>query len=114
MRYLIIYFLFVFFQCDIVGQSQRRLINYNVLDVFAGSNIQDDVSYFLNQKQNNYLHLSVDEKVGNKKNTFFLFRWDKLISHQDRSEEHTSELQSRPHLVCRLLLEKKKKIKKKQ
>src|SRR5690554_7585630 len=26
----------------------------------------------------------------------------------DRSEEHTSELQSRPHLVCRLLLEKKK------
>src|SRR5436305_11783152 len=29
-----------------------------------------------------------------------------------RSEEHTSELQSRPHLVCRLLLEKKKKKKK--
>src|SRR3989442_8960390 len=27
---------------------------------------------------------------------------------QPRSEEHTSELQSRPHLVCRLLLEKKK------
>src|SRR6266699_4742526 len=26
----------------------------------------------------------------------------------ERSEEHTSELQSRPHLVCRLLLEKKK------
>src|SRR3984885_16326142 len=26
-----------------------------------------------------------------------------------RSEEHTSELQSRPHLVCRLLLDKKKK-----
>src|SRR5690554_7604298 len=28
-----------------------------------------------------------------------------------RSEEHTSELQSRPHLVCRLLLEKKKRKK---
>src|SRR5258708_29309156 len=28
----------------------------------------------------------------------------------DRSEEHTSELQSPDHLVCRLLLEKKKKI----
>src|SRR5690554_7093482 len=27
-----------------------------------------------------------------------------------RSEEHTSELQSRPHLVCRLLLEKKNTI----
>src|SRR2546422_4499848 len=31
-----------------------------------------------------------------------------------RSEEHTSELQSRLHLVCRLLLEKKKKKKKRQ
>src|SRR5687768_17934174 len=29
--------------------------------------------------------------------------------HAARSEEHTSELQSRLHLVCRLLLEKKKK-----
>src|SRR2546422_7924290 len=28
--------------------------------------------------------------------------------HEQRSEEHTSELQSRLHLVCRLLLEKKK------
>src|SRR5690625_6571303 len=30
---------------------------------------------------------------------------------ENRSEEHTSELQSRGHLVCRLLLEKKKKRK---
>src|SRR2546422_3073212 len=30
------------------------------------------------------------------------------ISRRPRSEEHTSELQSRLHLVCRLLLEKKK------
>src|SRR2546422_3483271 len=29
---------------------------------------------------------------------------------RSRSEEHTSELQSRLHLVCRLLLEKKKKV----
>src|SRR3989442_7028892 len=32
-----------------------------------------------------------------------------VVRAQSRSEEHTSELQSRPHLVCRLLLEKKKK-----
>src|SRR2546429_6653440 len=31
-----------------------------------------------------------------------------VVLDQDRSEEHTSELQSRLHLVCRLLLEKKK------
>src|SRR5690625_6638359 len=33
---------------------------------------------------------------------------------KDRSEEHTSELQSRGHLVCRLLLEKKNNDKKRQ
>src|SRR5690625_6141923 len=33
---------------------------------------------------------------------------DLLVVHGIRSEEHTSELQSRGHLVCRLLLEKKK------
>src|SRR5207247_9544186 len=31
------------------------------------------------------------------------------LVHEDRSEEHTSELQSRVDLVCRLLLEKKKR-----
>src|SRR5438270_5451953 len=39
-------------------------------------------------------------------------RVDVLIAgnrHPDRSEEHTSELQSQSNLVCRLLLEKKKK-----
>src|SRR3712207_8699307 len=33
-----------------------------------------------------------------------------LAAQADRSEEHTSELQSRQYLVCRLLLEKKKTI----
>src|SRR5205809_4933161 len=35
--------------------------------------------------------------------------WSTLKLWTARSEEHTSELQSRLHLVCRLLLEKKKK-----
>src|SRR3712207_4657417 len=34
----------------------------------------------------------------------------RLLRAGQRSEEHTSELQSRQYLVCRLLLEKKKKI----
>src|SRR3712207_8839083 len=40
--------------------------------------------------------------------------WEPLppfLAQLARSEEHTSELQSRQYLVCRLLLEKKKKIK---
>src|SRR6266550_8829054 len=35
--------------------------------------------------------------------------WRLGVTHAGRSEEHTSELQSRLHLVCRLLLEKKNK-----
>src|SRR3712207_9115839 len=36
--------------------------------------------------------------------------WPSNSPRNSRSEEHTSELQSRQYLVCRLLLEKKKKI----
>src|SRR2546427_4197414 len=44
------------------------------------------------------------------------YRGDKAAEAKliDRSEEHTSELQSQSNLVCRLLLEKKKKKKKKR
>src|SRR5690554_7672877 len=38
-----------------------------------------------------------------------MFTLDTESGFDQRSEEHTSELQSRPHLVCRLLLEKKNK-----
>src|SRR5947209_12876984 len=40
--------------------------------------------------------------------------WPASHRRKPRSEEHTSELQSRQYLVCRLLLEKKKKKKKKK
>src|SRR5438105_15468977 len=43
--------------------------------------------------------------------TFILRDADKCFYADERSEEHTSELQSRVDLVCRLLLEKKKKKK---
>src|SRR5476651_2746303 len=42
------------------------------------------------------------------------WRWPGGGPRRERSEEHTSELQSRQYLVCRLLLEKKKKKKKKK
>src|SRR5437660_8128008 len=41
---------------------------------------------------------------------FICARWARQLSASPRSEEHTSELQSRGHLVCRLLLEKKKQL----
>src|SRR5690625_7116743 len=49
-----------------------------------------------------WLRIAVKTKQENKVLLEALKQWRK------RSEEHTSELQSRGHLVCRLLLEKKK------
>src|SRR5258707_3024196 len=46
------------------------------------------------------------QKVGVFRLGGTIWRWGFLIA-SDRSEEHTSELQSRQYLVCRLLLEKK-------
>src|SRR5574344_2464118 len=51
------------------------------------------------------LFRSAPYDAGNPRTLFNLFFY------QNRSEEHTSELQSPDHLVCRLLLEKKKKRK---
>src|SRR2546422_7050282 len=47
----------------------------------------------------------IKTKFGEMEIKFFQ---DVAPKHVERSEEHTSELQSRLHLVCRLLLEKKK------
>src|SRR5690554_7491975 len=48
-------------------------------------------------------------EVTGSKDTDLLLEYEtfRAASLERRSEEHTSELQSRPHLVCRLLLEKK-------
>src|SRR5690554_7764570 len=59
---------------------------------------------------------NIDEFLATKSGLVYLKIKDSLLNvHFEnidkvyfRSEEHTSELQSRPHLVCRLLLEKKK------
>src|SRR5690606_39529470 len=55
------------------------------------------------------LHAVNKLTVSIKNNNFFILIYFKII--QRRSEEHTSELQSRENLVCRLLLEKKNTIK---
>src|SRR2546427_2934740 len=57
--------------------------------------------------QNNLRHLQV--VLDDKNNSLRLLRRDLEPIEDDRSEEHTSELQSQSNLVCRLLLEKKKK-----
>src|SRR3712207_7911910 len=52
--------------------------------------------------KNRFAFVDIEDEEGEKKGIF--------IPRSKRSEEHTSELQSRQYLVCRLLLEKKKII----
>src|SRR3712207_7284670 len=59
-------------------------------------------TFCLSQQRNGLIPKSNEQK-------FYLSNTQNLKRHTDyRSEEHTSELQSRQYLVCRLLLEKKK------
>src|SRR3712207_8659648 len=51
----------------------------------------------------------VEHAAGGGAQAFVLIGDDELDAAQARSEEHTSELQSRQYLVCRLLLEKKER-----
>src|SRR5690554_4455788 len=55
-----------------------------------------------------YSRADADRKYVSGDSEFDELRLDGLKLIEFRSEEHTSELQSRPHLVCRLLFEKKK------
>src|SRR5690349_23981899 len=69
-----------------------------LLDLFGSETIVD--FFFVDSKP---------DKKGKRKNIEELKRAIARVAATLRSEEHTSELQSRRDLVCRLLLEKKKK-----
>src|SRR3712207_8779658 len=51
-----------------------------------------------------------DERVDRERSFYFEGGLVSFVRHLNRSEEHTSELQSRQYLVCRLLLDKKNMI----
>src|SRR5256884_6221846 len=76
-----------------LGGSELYNINTTYFDT-TGAEVRNIVNY--NPATNSYLD---NYSLGTN-----------LTDANIRSEEHTSELQSRLHLVCRLLLEKKKKI----
>src|SRR5258708_22822339 len=70
------------------------------------------LEYVLVTPSHHRVHHASNPKYLDKNMGMFLIIWDKLFGtfqpELPRSEEHTSELQSPDHLVCRLLLEKKK------
>src|SRR5690606_39542404 len=79
-----------------------RSKNINIFDAISMSNGITDYA--------DLTKLLVVRKTNGTSHTYKVDATSKDIYSSERSEEHTSELQSREKLVCRLLLEKKKDI----
>src|SRR5690554_4088269 len=84
------------------GQTKERLSSREAA-AFVSGVVKDAFSLWLNANPELGLQLAelAISHAGRR------MKASKKVERKKRSEEHTSELQSRPHLVCRLLLEKK-------
>ena len=113
-------------QPDLVWIKNRtQSDNFALIDSVRGSrfwlgcNVQDqedynNEAYLFNFRSDGFTTSNTDV-VGKNTETYVSWNWKagtSFTNDASRSEEHTSELQSRLHLVCRLLLEKKKNPKK--
>src|SRR5690554_6108696 len=76
-------------ELDSLGQAEKVVIDKDNTTVINGAGQTDDIKNRVNQ-----IKAQIESTTSD-------------YDREKRSEEHTSELQSRPHLVCRLLLEKK-------
>src|SRR5690554_7068059 len=92
---------------DKLDEFENRMTNLALLMLFRSDFGINDASDIF--KIHKMLFENVYEWAG-KPRTINIYKSEPILQGL-RSEEHTSELQSRPHLVCRLLLEKKKKKK---
>src|SRR6266498_4567130 len=96
-----------------ISHRQPRLLPYEcevIGEVFSGSDLCGiaDVRSSRVVRQRDSLRTPTCPAGSLRSRPYGLVRVSRNLYPGRRSEEHTSELQSRPHLVCRLLLEKKK------
>src|SRR5258708_38379694 len=88
---------FLFFFNDTATTEIYTLSLHDALPIFMGIGSWPRPRWMLQA-----MHEHVEGRLGEDE-------FQATLRHAHRSEEHTSELQSPDHLVCRLLLEKKKK-----
>src|SRR5690606_40652872 len=94
-----------------VGKSTLLKIIAKELQPSEGILKVETQAYYIPQAFGQYNHLSIAEalQIDEKLNALKDILNGSVSEENFRSEEHTSELQSRENLVCRLLLEKKKR-----
>src|SRR5690554_4039318 len=87
-----------------MNRKERKDIRKEIGMLFQGSALFDSMSVEENIMFPLKMFTNMSKKEMQERADFCLERVN--LSGRNKSEEHTSELQSRPHLVCRLLLEK--------
>src|SRR5690625_6935010 len=94
-------------QFALINKRDQQFITQAYFTSFFKKVFHDDPSYDgLFQNPQSYIAGLSDTQIISQYKTN---GYQSIKHFNKRSEEHTSELQSRGHLVCRLLLEKKKK-----
>src|SRR5690606_41940153 len=94
--------------CSFTATATTEIYTLSLHDALPIFDKQQQLIALLKEKRQSVLHSAVSE--AGTRDARLEHCWD-VVSRPVRSEEHTSELQSRENLVCRLLLEKKKKEK---
>src|SRR5690554_7142138 len=89
------------FNQDISNWDVSNVVNMDAM--FKNSKFNQDISNWDVGNVEN-MHRMFEDSIFDKNIDMWNYNFKAV---EERSEEHTSELQSRPHLVCRLLLEKK-------
>src|SRR2546422_7189595 len=106
MLFLFFFFFFFFFN-DTATTEIYTLSLHDALPIFTGAG--DNCGHICDHMEVHLRAIGVRELKARASQVLRRVR-----ERGERSEEHTSELQSRLHLVCRLLLEKKKKKRREQ
>src|SRR5687768_17893359 len=84
-------------------RSRAAIAGATIKEVSAANSLESKTNSILEERK------GIIQSIQDLQRDDDLSGLTKEKSELERSEEHTSELQSRLHLVCRLLLEKKKK-----
>src|SRR5437870_6860469 len=95
----------------VVPAADGSLVSGIIVETEAYRGPQDRASHAYGGRRTNRTETMYG--IGGTAYVYFVYgmyyQFNVVTNVENRSEEHTSELQSRGHLVCRLLLEKKKK-----
>src|SRR3989449_6517749 len=101
-------FFFFFFFNDTATTEIYTLSLHDALPISGRAGESGQAVSLVSGEDRSYFR-DIERLIGKKIEQQIIPGFEPGSGYHSRSEEHTSELQSRLHLVCRLLLEKKKK-----